>query len=1020
MLINILKLKKAIITGIVLILLELALINNIYAEDNKEQKNVLIINSYNQGFAWSKDITDGVIDTMNKSGVNPDTFVEYMDWKSYPTDENLQYLTDYFKYKYQNKSIDMLITSDDAALEFALKNRESLFSNAPVVFCGVNQKGVIKITDGYKNFTGILEEIDPTDTVKMALSINPSLKNVYVLFDNSESGASTGEIVIDKIKKAKMNLNTIPLNNLSYEELIKNVRSYDMDSIILFTTYYSDVNGKIVELEKVAREISRNSSVPVYHLYDIGLNNGAFGGVMTGGRIHGESAAKVALRILGGENPNDIPIISPKAVRKVFDFQQLKRFNVSLNKIPKDSEVINKQFSFFESYRTLVISVLAAFIILVFFVCSLLFYIGRIKNIKKNLSESHEELTQVYEELAASDEELKQQFDEISYVQERLTKSEERFRLAADGSNAIIWDVDMLNMQYQFSDMWYVLLGYEKNEIDEANGGWRTIIHPDDCAYADKSRNMHLDGKTPFYNCEYRMRMKNGEYKWFNVRGKVLQDSNGNNVRFAGSMIDISERKEYETKLQDSYHELEATYEELTAVQEELRQQYDEILVNHERIKITEERLTHLAYHDTLTGLLNKTSLYENSHKSVFFYHNVKAALLFIDMDHFKYINDTMGHAFGDQLIIKISERLTTLLNENCSIYRLSGDEFIIILQNIRSKKDAEVFASHLLTGFKKEFNILNSVLYISLSIGISMYPEHGTDIDELLKYADIAMYRAKETGRNNYVVHNQLMNEVFIDRVNIERNLHAALEKKEFEIHYQPQLDLKSNKITGFEALLRWKSPELGYVSPLKFIKVAEDTHLIIPLGTWVLKNACAFLQKLHKKGYMDLSVSVNISMLQLLQTDFNDLVINALEYFALKPDDLELEITESILMESFETIGSKLQKLSEQGVRIALDDFGKGYSSLTYLKQLPISTLKVDKSFIDNISDENDKKSLTGHIVTIGKSMGMCVIAEGVESEEQLKYLVKHDCDKIQGFLFSKPLTENELIKLIDMKQV
>lgn len=450
-------------------------------------------------------------------------------------------------------------------------------------------------------------------------------------------------------------------------------------------------------------------------------------------------------------------------------------------------------------------------------------------------------------------------------------------------------------------------------------------------------------------------------------------------------------------------------------IEQELQESYQELTATHEDLEASQEKLRYLAYHDLLTGLPNKLSLLERTKGGIFTTDKNSAALLFIDVDNFKNINDTMGHAIGDQFIVKVSERLTSLLNEGCSLYRLGGDEFIITIENIKTSEDAENLAANIHEGFKEEFEVLSSLLHISLSIGIGLYPEHGKTIEELLKYADIAMYSAKETGKNRYAVYNQFMNEVFTERVNIEKCLHSSLIKNEFEIYYQPQLNLETNEIAGFEALLRWNSPELGSVSPLKFIKVAEDIKLIIPLGAWVLRNSCAFLKKFHENGFKDLTVSINISILQLLQTDFNDLVIDSLKFFDLKPQHLELEITETILIESYEAVREKLESLSEYGIKIALDDFGKGYSSLSYLKQLPISTLKIDKSFIDNISTEEE--ILTKYIVTIGRSMGLCVIAEGVEKQEQLDYLNKHGCHKIQGYLHSKPLPENEIFKLFEI---
>ncbi len=814
-------------------------------------KHVLIINSYHQGLAWTNHQTTSIID-MLKQRNDLTISVEYMDWKNYPVTENISYLNDYYTFKYKNKPVDLLITTDDSALEYALKNRDNLFSGAPVVFCGVNQEGIAQITEGYHNFTGVMETIDPTNTVRIAININPALKNIYLLFDNSESGLSTGKLIADKIKSLDIGLNTIPLNQLSFEELTESVKNIKEDGIILLSTYYSDVNGKIIEFESVSRAISENSSVPVYHMYDFGLNNGALGGDMLSGKLQGENAAKLAVRVLDGESADSIPVQTMRTNRRAFDYQQLKKFDIPMDKIPSDCEVINKPFSFFETYKTLVLSVIAAFFILIAFVCILLFYLLKIRKMKKQLIDKNEELSQTYEELAASDEELKQQFDEI--------------------------------------------------------------------------------------------------------------------------------------------------------------------MINHKKIRESEERVSFLAYHDALTRLPNKLSLYENACRDIISAKS-KVALLFVDIDNFKYINDTLGHAFGDQLILKVSERLTSLLKEGCTVYRLSGDEFIIIIRNIYDNFSAEIFASHVLAGFKEDFYVKDSVLHISLSIGVVIYPEHAHNIEELLKYADIAMYKAKEAGKNRYVVFNQLMVDDLTERVNIEKHLHTALMKNEFEIHYQPQLDLELNKITGFEALLRWENSELGFVSPLKFIKVAEDTHLIIPLGAWVLRNACAFLKKLHLLGYSDLSVSVNISILQLLQTDFIDMVLDTLEFLELEPQYLELEITESVLIESFEAIVIILEGLREKGVKIALDDFGKGYSSLSYLRQLPISTLKIDKSFIDTITTESSSKNIAGQIIRIGKIMGITVVAEGVEHQDQLDYLKELECNKIQGYLFSKPISEEDIKRLLEM---
>ncbi len=842
------KAIKLVAIGITTFLLIILSSHNTYASDKKQIQNVLILNSYHQGFSWTREQTEGIIDRLLESGLNFSFHVEFMDWKNYNTTENINYLIDYYDYKYSQDSIDIVITTDDAAVEFALKYRDRLFSNAPVVFSGVNMEGVRAIVEDNDRVTGVVEIINPTQTLKIAKNFNPSVKKIYLLNDSTESGLSTSNIIINTVNEYDPDLVVESWSSLPFEEVVRRSGELDDQSIILIGTYFRDSDDKVYDINYATMEICENSKVPVYHLYDFGINYGIVGGTMLSGRIQGEKAADLVLRILDGEDPNLIGFSIPICTRTVFDYNQLTRFSIPINLLPEDSEILNKPFSFYETYKRTVDGIVVSFAILILFISILLFYIRMIRRMRRSLQESNEELTELYEELNASDEEI--------------------------------------------------------------------------------------------------------------------------------------------------------------------RQQYEEMITINEKIRQSEEKLANLAYYDSTTGLMNKLSLYERSQFNGG--EDGKEALLFIDIDNFKYVNDTLGHAFGDKLIVKISERLTALLKEDCYLYRLSGDEFVIIMKRIDNREQAEEYASFILGNFRKDFDSLGSNLHISLSIGIALCPDHGRTLEQLLKYADIAMYKAKEAGRKSYMVYDQQMNEAFTERIMIEKHLQAALDEKEFELYYQPQLDIATNKIIGFEALLRWNSPVLGSVPPMKFIKVAEDTHFIIPLGTWVLQRACEFMKRLVDSGYQGLMISVNISILQLLQEDFLDIVEEVLNKNEIIPEYLELEITETILMESFERIGPRLKRLREKKIRIALDDFGKGYSSLSYLKQLPITTMKVDKSFIDYITKDN-QDDLIRNIISLGKNMGMQVVAEGVEEQYQLDYLTVNNCDRMQGYLFSRPLSEDAIMNML-----
>ncbi|ASA24662.1 ABC transporter substrate binding protein [Paenibacillus donghaensis] len=937
-------------------------------------QNVLVLHSYHKGFAWTDDQQAGIEEQLKQAVNVPVIYTEYMDWKRYPGIASMEQFYKTIKFKYQAVPIDVIIATDDSAVNFALQYRKEILYDAPIIFSGLNQLGAEELQEE-TNLTGVIEDIDPSETIRMAREINPSLREVYVVFDNSESGLSTGRIVTEKLSALDLGLQINPMNRLSNEQILLSAATLPPDSIILLTTYHSDSTGRITEFDRFASNLSASSSVPVYHLYDFGLNQGAFGGSLISGRIQGRAAADMAERILLGESADQIPVISKDTSRRVFDYKELERFGVSLDQLPEGSEVINQPFSFYRTYRTLVLAIATAFVVLVAFILILLFYVQLVKKIRNNLE-----------------------------------RSNERYNVAMYGSDAVIWDVDMSAMIYYFSDSWYELLGYERDEVDESHGGWRTLIHPEDVQLEESSRTQYLNGLSSYYYCEYRMRSKSGEYKWFQARGKVLRGGNGGYVRFAGSMVDITDRKGYESQLQLSYQELESTYEELTALQDELLEQYNKVVENQTLLQTSEERYRLLAYNDVLSGLPNRLSLSEELRRFISEHAGGQAALFFLDIDNFKYINDTMGHSFGDQLLACVGERLLGLAAGQAKHFRFGGDEFVILLKETAGIDQVIDYAEALVQVFKEPFELNTSVIHISSSIGIACYPQNGSNAEELLKNADIAMYKAKEAGKGTYVMYGQAMQQHFDERMIIEKHLRNVISNNELSLHYQPLVDIASGEIWGFEALIRWYSPVLGFVSPLSFIKIAEDSRLIVPIGEWVLRSACRFIKTLQVQGLEGYHISVNISVVQLMLDNFTEMVMGVLQETGLSPEFLELEITESIFIESFEVIVNKLKALRQQGIGVALDDFGTGYSSLSYLQQLPITTLKIDKSFIDGI-DSPHNMSLARSIMTIGHDMGLKVTAEGVETPEQLAFLQRTSCDKIQGYYISRPIPENEV---------
>jgi len=431
-----------------------------------------------------------------------------------------------------------------------------------------------------------------------------------------------------------------------------------------------------------------------------------------------------------------------------------------------------------------------------------------------------------------------------------------------------------------------------------------------------------------------------------------------------------------------------------------------------------QEQLEHQANYDVLTGLPNRNLLQDRLKRAVFAQRNARPiAVVFIDLDHFKFINDSLGHTQGDKLLAIIAERLASIVREGDTVARLGGDEFVLVL-NDQNKEDVIFRAmQRVLNKVSEPMTIDGQELYITCSAGVSLYPADAPDVETLLKNADVAMYRAKEHGRNNFQFYTPEMNDLANERLALEHSLRRALERNELLLHYQPKVNLETGMIVGAEALLRWQHPEWGLIAPERFIPIAEETGLIVQIGAWVIRTACNQARLWQDAGLPPVIMSVNLSARQFRQESFVKVVTQILHETGLKPEQLEMELTESMLMHNANAAISILAGLKSIGVRLSLDDFGTGYSSLSYLSRLPIDTLKIDRSFVQHIGDQDecDNGILAQAIISLGHSLNLTVIAEGVETGEQLQFLKAHQCDEVQGFYFCKPTVAGEFAKML-----
>ena len=555
-------------------------------------------------------------------------------------------------------------------------------------------------------------------------------------------------------------------------------------------------------------------------------------------------------------------------------------------------------------------------------------------------------------------------------VEVALRESEERYALAVQGANDGIWDWDLKNNQVYFSPRWISMLGYREDEISASLEEWFKRIHPEDLERTKLDISQHINGLTSNFENEHRMRHKDGAYHWMLTRGLAVWDKDGIANRIAGSQSDITDRK------------------------------------------FAEEKLLHDAFYDGLTGLPNRALFLDRLKHAIERtkrHKEYRFGVLFLDLDRFKDVNDSLGHMLGDQLLIATSQLLQGGLRSTDTASRFGGDEFVILLEEISDLGAAVRVATWIQESLAAPFNLKEHEVYITTSIGIVIGSAVYQKPEDILRDADIAMYVAKSRGKARYEIFNAAMRERIMERLTLENDLRLAIERHEFEVYYQPIVSLQTGQLIGFEALSRWRHPERGLLPPAEFIPIAEETGMIMPIDRWVLRQACTQMRIWQENipFFPSLTISVNMSGKQIAQPDLIEQISQGLAESGLDAHCLKIEITESTIMENNVATADVFFRLKNMGVEVQIDDFGTGYSSLGYLHQFPVNALKIDRSFINLLDSASSNPEIAQTVVTLAHELGMAAVAEGVETESQLRQLRDLGCEFGQGFLLSVPLT-------------
>ncbi|WP_160679626.1 GGDEF and EAL domain-containing protein [Clostridium sp. C8-1-8] len=567
-------------------------------------------------------------------------------------------------------------------------------------------------------------------------------------------------------------------------------------------------------------------------------------------------------------------------------------------------------------------------------------------------------------------------------LNKQLQEEEEKYNVAVEGTRDIIFQWNIIKDEVDFSERINEIIKLNNKSVLSYSKDWLSIIHEEDKVRAKKLLSDKIqDENVDYYETEYRIVNHENVIKWLNIKSKIIRDETGKATWIYGSISDSTDAKEKELKI------------------------------------------SYMSYYDSVTGLHNRNYLKALINKSVKENKvtSSKAALILIDLDNFKYINDVFGHDYGDDMLMIIADALRDVVSARGDLVcRFGGDEFVIFMQDIDNIKEVERTAQQIITVFNNTKKLMDQMIFTTASIGITVFPDDASDYKSLLRNADVAMYKAKGNGKNSYQFFDDQISREQNRFYTLEKGLRNALENRELYVQFQPKVVLDDAKIMGFEALIRWNNKDLGMVSPAEFIPVAENTRLIIPIGSFVIEEVCKKCKDLLEKGHDDFKLALNLSEIQLRDDNIIESFRKLTEKYNIDPKYIEIEITESLLMKSFDRNIKILAFLRGLGFSIALDDFGTGYSSLNYLTKLPIDVLKIDRSFVSELGDNQKSQYIVENIIQLSHKLGIKVVAEGVEYKDQVDYLKSIFCDFVQGYYYSKPESYEKIVKLMEERYI